>query len=54
VLSNDARTIAANVERQGLGPCTDLCSCSDDDECENQQGEDDGDDSDVEDAEIGN
>ena len=51
--SSGARTIAADVKRQGL-PCMDVCSCSDDDECGNQQGEDDGDDSDVEDGPIDN
>jgi len=35
-------------------PCTVFCSCSDEDECENQQGEDDSDDSDVVDGEIDN
>jgi len=39
VLSTDAQ-----CRTTGL-PCTDLCSCSDEDECENQQGEDDSDDS---------
>ena len=31
--------------------CTDLCRCSEDDECENQQGECDDDHSDIEDEE---
>ena len=35
-------------------PCTDLCSCSDEDECENQQGEDDSDDNDAVNGEIDN